>query len=107
MNFVYFTEKFNTDIKGTPHEKIFYARIKELEKYPDPSALNSVDAYRRDKVIVYKLPKTYNSRVIILIEKFEVEGKDASEVGFESFLNTIEKVQPLTFQTLLNRKLEI
>jgi len=91
MNFVYFTEKFKTDIKGTPHEKIFYARIKELEKYPDPSALNSVDAYRRDKVIVYKLLKTYNSRVIILIEKFKVEGKDVN------FLFVVEYVPKSDF----------
>lgn len=37
----------------------------------------------------------------------DLNGKDASEVGFEKFLNTIEQVVPLTFQTLLDKKLEI
>ena len=37
----------------------------------------------------------------------ELDGKDANEVGFESFLNTIENAQPLDFQSLLLKKLNI
>jgi len=36
----------------------------------------------------------------------ELDGKDANEIGFERFLNIIEQTQPLTFQTLLEKKLE-
>jgi DNA primase len=36
----------------------------------------------------------------------EMEGKDANEIGFESFLNTIENTYPLTFHGLLAKKLE-
>jgi DNA primase len=36
----------------------------------------------------------------------ELEGKDANEIGFESFLNTLEHTQPLTFQSLLEKKLQ-
>jgi hypothetical protein len=37
----------------------------------------------------------------------ELEGKDANEIGFEAFLNTIEQTQPLTFQSLLEKKLQL
>ncbi len=33
--------------------------------------------------------------------------KDANEIGFENFLNTIEQTQPLTFSALINKKLEL
>jgi DNA primase len=36
----------------------------------------------------------------------ELEGKDANEIGFESFLNTLEQTEPLTFQSLLEKKLQ-
>jgi DNA primase len=36
----------------------------------------------------------------------ELEGKDANEIGFESFLNTLEHTEPLTFQSLLEKKLQ-
>jgi len=36
----------------------------------------------------------------------EMEGKDANEIGFKNFLNTIENTYPLTFQGLLAKKLE-
>ena len=37
----------------------------------------------------------------------ELEGKDANEIGFESFLNTLEQTEPLTFQSLLEKKLQL
>ena len=37
----------------------------------------------------------------------ELEGKDANEIGFEAFLNTIEQTQPLTFQSLLEKKIQL
>ena len=36
----------------------------------------------------------------------ELDGKDANESGFESFLNTLEHTEPLTFQSLLEKKLQ-
>jgi DNA primase len=36
----------------------------------------------------------------------ELDGKDANEIGFERFLNIVEQTQPLTFQTLLEKKLQ-
>ena len=37
----------------------------------------------------------------------ELDGKDANEIGFERFLNTIEQSQPLTFHSLLTKKLQL
>lgn len=37
----------------------------------------------------------------------ELDGKDASEIGFENFLNIIENTIPLDFPTLLNKKLNL
>lgn len=36
----------------------------------------------------------------------ELDGKDANEIGFERFLNCIEQAQPLTFQSILLKKLK-
>lgn len=37
----------------------------------------------------------------------ELEGKDANEIGFEAFLNTLEQTQPLNLQSLLEKKLQL
>jgi DNA primase len=37
----------------------------------------------------------------------EMEGKDANEIGFEQFLNTIEQTKPLNLQSLLEKKLQL
>ena len=37
----------------------------------------------------------------------ELDGKDANEIGFERFLNTIEQSQPLTFHSLLTKKIQL
>jgi DNA primase len=37
----------------------------------------------------------------------EMECKDANEIGFEQFLNTIEQTQPLNLKSLLEKKLQL
>jgi len=37
----------------------------------------------------------------------ELEGKDANEIGFELFLNTLEQTEPLNLQSLLEKKLQL
>lgn len=36
----------------------------------------------------------------------ELDGKDANEIGFDSFLTTLEQTEPLNFQSLLEKKLQ-
>lgn len=37
----------------------------------------------------------------------ELDGKDANEIGFENFLNIIENTEPVTFSSLVNKKLSL
>lgn len=37
----------------------------------------------------------------------ELNGKDANEIGFAHFLDILEQTQPLTFSTLINKKIEL
>lgn len=45
----------------------------------------------------------YNKLVYLV----EIDGKDISEIGYERFLNILEQTQPLTFESLLFKKLEL
>ena len=58
---------------------------------------------RRDALRQAEKLMSYGKEVYMV----ELEGKDANEIGFEAFLNTIEQTQPLTFQSLLEKKLQL
>ena len=36
-----------------------------------------------------------------------LDGKDANEIGFDSFLTTLEQTEPLNLQSLLEKKLQL
>ena len=46
---------------------------------------------------------SYGKKVYLV----EMQGKDANEIGYENFLNTIENTYPLTFHGLISKKLEL
>jgi DNA primase len=46
---------------------------------------------------------SYGKKVYLV----EMNGKDANEIGYENFLNTIENTYPLTFHGLMSKKLEL
>jgi hypothetical protein len=46
---------------------------------------------------------SYGKKVYLV----EMKGKDANEIGYENFLNTIENTYPLTFHGLISKKLEL
>jgi hypothetical protein len=58
---------------------------------------------RRDALKQAEMLMSYGKEVYMV----EMEGKDANEIGFEAFLNTIEQTQPLNFQSLLEKKLQL
>jgi DNA primase len=62
----------------------------------DPDAIKNALKYAEQLM-------TYGKEIYIV----ELDGKDASEIGFERFLNCIEQAQPLNFQSLLMKKLEL
>jgi DNA primase len=58
---------------------------------------------RRDALKQAEMLMSYGKEVYMV----EMEGKDANEIGFENFLNTIEQTKPLNFQSLLEKKLQL
>lgn len=81
------------------HEKLMKKLVKsEVDKIYialDKDAIK--DALKHCETLM-----SYGKKVYLV----EMEGKDANEIGFENFLNTIENTYPLTFQGLLAKKLE-
>ena len=58
---------------------------------------------RKDALKQAEMLMSYGKEVYLV----EMEGKDANEIGFENFLNTIEQTPPLNFQGLLEKKLQL
>lgn len=75
-------------------KKLVNSTVNKIYIALDPDAIKNSLKYA-EKLMSY-------GKEIYLIE---LDGKDASEVGFKNFLNTIENTQPLNFQSLLLKKL--
>ena len=58
---------------------------------------------RKDALKQAETLMSYGKEVYLV----EMDGKDANEIGFEQFLNTIEQTLPLNFQSLLEKKLQL
>jgi hypothetical protein len=58
---------------------------------------------RKDALKQAETLMSYGKEVYLV----EMEGKDANEIGFEQFLNTIEQTQPLDLKSLLEKKLQL
>lgn len=58
---------------------------------------------RRDALKQAEMLMSYGKEVYLV----EMDGKDANEIGFEQFLNTIEQTKPLNLQSLLEKKLQL
>jgi DNA primase len=62
----------------------------------DPDAIKN--AFKHAEMLM-----SYGKEVYLV----ELDGKDANEIGFERFLKTIETTEPLNFQSLLTKKLQL
>jgi hypothetical protein len=62
----------------------------------DPDAIKSALKYAEELM-------AYGKEIYLV----ELDGKDANEIGFERFLKCIEQAQPLDFQSLLVKKLQL
>ena len=62
----------------------------------DPDAIKNAFKYCEELM-------SYGKEVYLV----ELDGKDANEIGFERFLNIIENTEPLNFQSLLTKKLQL
>jgi DNA primase len=77
-------------------KKLVSSSVNRIYIALDPDAIKNALKYAQELM-------TYGKDVYLV----ELDGKDASEIGFERFLNCIEQAQPLDFQSLLLKKLQL
>lgn len=77
-------------------KKLVSSTVNRIYIALDPDAIKNALKYCEELM-------SYGKEIYLV----EISGKDANKVGFESFLNTIENTQPLDFQSLLLKKLNI
>ena len=87
---------FGKAIHGKLMEKLVKSSVDRIYIALDQDA-------RRDALKQAEMLMSYGKEIYLV----EMEGKDANEIGFENFLNTIEQTQPLNFQSLLEKKLQL
>ena len=75
-------------------KKLVASTVNRIYIALDPDAIKNALKYCEQLM-------AYNKEVYLV----ELDGKDANEIGFEQFLNTIENTPPLNFQSLLIKKL--
>jgi DNA primase len=87
---------FGKELHGKLMEKLVRSSVNRIYIALDPDAIKNALKYAEQLM-------SYGKEVYIV----ELNGKDANEIGFESFLQTIEQTRPLNFQSLLTKKLEL
>lgn len=75
-------------------KKLVRSTVNRIYIALDPDAIKNALKYAQELM-------TYGKEIYLV----ELDGKDASDIGFERFLNCIEQAQPLTFQSLMEIKL--
>ena len=77
-------------------KKLVRSSVNRIYIALDPDAIKNAFKYCEELM-------SYGKEVYLV----KLNGKDANEIGFESFLNTIEQTEPLTFQSLLTKKIQL
>ena len=77
-------------------QKLVRSTVNRIYIALDPDAIKN--ALKQAELLM-----SYGKEVYLV----ELDGKDANEIGFERFLKTIETTEPLTFQSLLTKKLQL
>ena len=77
-------------------KKLVRSSVNRIYIALDPDAIKNAFKYCEELM-------SYGKEVYLV----ELDGKDANEIGFERFLNIIEETKPLTFQTILAKKLQL
>jgi DNA primase len=87
---------FGKVIHGKLMEKLVKSSVNRIYIALDADA-------RRDALKQAEMLMSYGKEIYLV----EMEGKDANEIGFENFLNTIEQTVPLNLHSLLEKKLQL
>ena len=77
-------------------KKLVRSTVNRIYIALDPDAIKNALKYAQELM-------TYGKEIYLV----ELDGKDANEIGFERFLNCIEQAQPLDFQSILLKKLQL
>jgi DNA primase len=77
-------------------KKLVSSSVNRIYIALDPDAIKNALKYAEELM-------TYGKDIYLV----ELDGKDANEIGFERFLKCIEYAQPLDFQSLLIKKLQL
>jgi DNA primase len=77
-------------------KKLVSSSVNRIYIALDPDAIKNALKYAEELM-------TYGKDIYLV----ELDGKDANEIGLSNFLKTIEKCQPLDFQSLLIKKLQL
>ena len=77
-------------------KKLVSSSVNRIYIALDPDAIKNALKYAQELM-------AYGKEVFLV----ELDGKDASEIGFKRFLNIIEQTQPLDFQKILMKKLQL
>ena len=77
-------------------KKLVRSSVNRIYIALDPDAIKNAFKYAEQLM-------AYGKEVFLV----ELDGKDANEIGFERFLNIIENTEPLTFQSILAKKLQL
>lgn len=87
---------FGKNISVALMKKIVTSEVKKIYIALDQDALKDALRYCEEFM-------NYGKEVYLV----QLDGKDASSIGFENFLNTIENTYPLRFSDLLSKKLKL
>ena len=87
---------FGKVIHGKLMEKLVKSSVNRIYIALDADA-------RRDALKQAEMLMAYGKEIYLV----EMEGKDANEIGFEKFLNTLEQTTPLNLQSLIEKKLQL
>jgi len=87
---------FGKVIHGKLMEKLVQSSVDRIYIALDKDA-------RKDALKQAEMLMSYGKEIYLV----EMEGKDANEIGFEAFLNTLEKTTPLNLQSLIEKKLQL
>ena len=77
-------------------KKLVRSSVNRIYIALDPDAIKNAFKYAEQLMT--------DGKEVLLVE---LDGKDANEIGFERFLNIIENTEPLTFQSILAKKLQL
>ncbi len=87
---------FGKVIHGKLMEKLVKSSVNRIYIALDADA-------RRDALKQAEMLMSYGKEIYLV----EMEGKDANEIGFKNFLNTLEQTIPLNLQSLIEKKLQL